>query len=119
MTYTKSICIKEISDPIEILARLLNKWGLKISISEWSEGNNLLVEVPKACLFLEPGNEEHEQIIHNRKGYFLFETEEEMERAFLQCVGDDGPTELNKYNGPVRVYAVTCSPIGGILNENT
>lgn len=48
-----------------------------------------------------------------------FDTEEEMEHCFNQTVGDDGPTKLNNYIGPVRVYALTCSDKGELWNENT
>ena len=48
-----------------------------------------------------------------------FDTAEEMEHCFVQTVGDDGPTILNNYIGPVRVYALTCSNEGELWNENT
>jgi len=39
--------------------------------------------------------------------------------AYYRTVGDDGPTKLNDYNGPCRIYALTCDPFGQLLNENT
>ena len=49
----------------------------------------------------------------------VFDTEKEMNHYFDQTVGDDGPTKLNNYIGPVRVYALTCSDKGELWNENT
>ena len=47
-----------------------------------------------------------------------FETEEDMLNCYDQIVGDDGPTKLNSYNGPVKVYALTIYK-GKLMNENT
>lgn len=114
--------MRVISNVLEAITRLENKWGLQITI-QWPDdlpvgALDLLPEVSKACLFLEVGNEEHEQVVYDGGAYFLFDTKDEMEKAFLQCVMD-GPTELNNYTGPVKVHAVTCSPTGVILDENT
>lgn len=49
----------------------------------------------------------------------IFNTKKEMVNYFDQTVGDDGPTKLNSYDGPVRVYALTCSDQGELWNENT
>lgn len=43
----------------------------------------------------------------------------EMRELFQRTVGDDGPTPLNTYDGPVRVYACACSPSGQLLGCNT
>lgn len=51
--------------------------------------------------------------------YLIFSSEKEMRAVYEQTVGDDGPTETNPYNGPARVYALTCDPEGNNLNENT
>lgn len=51
--------------------------------------------------------------------FLFFSTEEEMRVVYLQTVGGDGPTETNPYNGPARVYALTCDPEGNTHNENT
>ena len=50
---------------------------------------------------------------------FSFDTENEMMDAYLDMVGDDGPTTRNPYNGDYRVYAMTVSNYGEILTENT
>jgi hypothetical protein len=49
----------------------------------------------------------------------LFDTEEELLYAYNRTVGDDGPTKLNPYNGPARVYARTCDQDGNLITENT
>lgn len=59
------------------------------------------------------------QLLSDGVGIVLCDSEEEMRLIYNQTVGDDGPTETNPYNGPCRVYAVTCSPDGQLLNENT
>lgn len=65
--------------------------------------------------------EEYVQAVANQCGYVLFEGPEAkvtMEFNFNQIVGDDGPTRLNDYDGPVRVYAISFGP-NGTLDENT
>ena len=52
-------------------------------------------------------------------GYLFFNTEAECCAAFEDIVGDDGPTKKNPYDGPMRVYALTCDPHGELMNENT
>jgi hypothetical protein len=49
-----------------------------------------------------------------------FHVTEEFEcKTYDKTVGDDGPTELNNYGGPARVYALTCNLYGQLENENT
>jgi hypothetical protein len=50
---------------------------------------------------------------------FLFNTLDEMMDVYRTVIGDDGPTIQNPYKGPVKVYALTCSPGGSLLTENT
>lgn len=49
----------------------------------------------------------------------ICENDAEQERLYEQTVGDDGPTGLNPYNGPVRIYACTISREGIVMMENT
>lgn len=58
------------------------------------------------------------QVLADGSGYLVFDTEPAMNAYYNLTVGDDGPTKRNPYNGPARVYALTCGP-GGTLNENT
>lgn len=51
--------------------------------------------------------------------YIICDSLAEMQTLYDQVVGDDGPTEANLYDGPARVYALTCDAFGVLLNENT
>lgn len=53
------------------------------------------------------------------RNIFLFDNERECTEHFDMVVGDDGATKLNKYNGEVRVYALTCDNYGLLRTENT
>ena len=61
------------------------------------------------------------QALGDGSGYLLFDSEKEMENIYYQTIGDDGPREqyTNKYNGPAKVYMLTCNPDGQTMNENT
>lgn len=59
------------------------------------------------------------QIVFNSGGFIVFDSEEEMGRAYDQTVGDDGPTATNPYEGPASVYALTCHADGDLGTENT
>jgi hypothetical protein len=101
----------------ERLCKETKKWGMYISITCFDD--SVREEPEKAALYLDWDNEEHTQIMCNGSGFFLFDTEGEMEEYYQQTVGDDGPTKLNSYNGNTRIYALTCGPDGQTLNENT
>ena len=106
-------------DVLESICKNTNRWGLYINIfvpDEVPIGKSI-DEILKAAFFLNP--EDHGQIIADGHGWFFFDTQEEMEAAYWTCVGDDGPTEVNPYDGPVRVYALTCDTLGVLMNENT
>ena len=63
--------------------------------------------------------QEHMTNMLDGQAIFLFDTEEELDLAFDDMVGDDGPTNRNSYDGEIRVYALTCSASGELLTENT
>jgi hypothetical protein len=98
------------------LCRATKKWGMMISISPDFEETGWIEEVMKAAPYLTTNNL---RLILDCFGYILFDTEEEMEKAFWQTVGGDGPTKTNSYNGTCKIYALTCNPEGQTLNENT
>jgi len=104
-------------EALRIMCRTTNKWGMYIGIGDWLDTPNFLDELVKAAPYLD--NIEDYQIISDEMCYLLFDTEEEMDRIFEMTVGDDGPTRLNKYNGQVRVYAITCDNNGELMNTNT
>lgn len=102
---------------LEVLCAATKKWGMLIS---WWSGavlpEDLFIELQKAAPYL---TMEHAQSMIESQAYLLFDSREEMEHHYDLTVGDDGPTELNKYRGPLRVYAITCDPEGQLENENT
>ncbi len=104
----------EILHKTTVLTRLCKeakKYGMYVSFSEEDQW----VDVISAAPYLK----DKDQIIVDCEGWLLFDTEEEMNNYYNQTVGDDGPTELNNYDGPARVYALTCNLHGQLENENT
>lgn len=101
------------SSVLEVLCKSGGKWGIYLSYG----GNNDFTEVIKAAPIL--GKPENIQALVDGECYILTKTEEECNIIFDSVVGDDGPTKLNPYNGPARVYALTCSSDGQLRNENT
>jgi hypothetical protein len=80
--------------------------------------DNEITEILKAAPYLETEDNGY-QVIADGFGILVFESEKTMERYYKLTVGDDGPTELNEYKGPARVYALTCNAKGELLHENT
>lgn len=103
---------------LEELCKATKKWGMYISIYV---PDDIWDDVSKAAPYLvetDDGNSSA-QLISDRSGFILFDTEKEMLDTYELTVGDDGPTDTNKYDGPVHVYALTCYPDGQTGNENT
>lgn len=78
---------------------------------------NLVEEYKRALPYLDFNA--HGQLLLNGYGILMFESEEEMNHHYNLTIGDDGPTELNPYAGPINVYALTCNARGQLLSENT
>jgi len=74
-------------------------------------------EVLQSCPLLEWPKDA--QSLFDGQHFFFYDTERDMRDAYDFVVGDDGPTELNPYDGPARTYAMTCDPDGQLLTENT
>lgn len=105
----------DITGMLTELCKATNQYGILLSLEPWTEKISWQ-EVQKAVLCLDL--DEDMQAFGD--GYcIILGSKEEIERAYDQTVGDDGPTELNKYDGPARVYALTCDNTGQTLNENT
>jgi hypothetical protein len=104
-------------EALRIMCRTTKKWGMYIGIGDWEDTDHFLDELVKAAPYLNV--DEYFQLISDEMCYLLFDTEEEMEKTFEMTVGDEGPTSLNKYDGQVRVYAITCSDQGELLETNT
>jgi hypothetical protein len=100
-------------DVVETLARVTKKWVLYISFG----GTDDWMEIIKAAPYLNWNLDT--QCIMEGSAVILCESQEECEKLFWQTVGDDGPTKTNKYDGPARVFAITCSSDGQLMNENT
>jgi len=77
---------------------------------------NPLEEIIKAAPYL---SMDDMQIIFDEHGIILFDNRAEMDATFELTVGDDGPTDTNPYDGPARVWALTCDESGQLLSENT
>lgn len=91
------------------------KWGLYISFHPPSYPAEQWVEA--APYLKKPGF--RSVLLWGGEGFVMFDTEAEMDEYYNQTVGEEGPTPTNPYNGPAKVYALTCSPTGEILTENT
>lgn len=76
-----------------------------------------LDEIQKAAPYIDPSTDA--QFIVEGGGVIICDDDAEMDRLYQSTVGDDGPTKTNPYNGPQRVYALTCSANGHPMNENT
>ena len=96
----------------ELFCKLTNKWCVYVAFCDCYEWKEIIKAAPYLSI------DDDYQIIGDCEGWIVCENEEEAYKIFNQTVGDDGPTELNKYNGNVRIYAHVCGP-KGIETENT
>jgi hypothetical protein len=102
-------------DAFSLLCKSIKKWGVYISFI--ADAASDVQDIERAAPYLDW--QEDVRIFANEHGIILCDTKDEMESVFNKTVGDDGPTSMNPYDGPVRVYALTCGPDGTLLNENT
>lgn len=107
---------------LQTLCKLKKKWGMFISFSDWDTQESPIIdifEIIKAAPYLKC--DEAGQIIVDKHGILLFDTQKEMDEYYYNTIGDDGPRKgyKNRYNGPARIYAITCNPKGVLMNENT
>lgn len=100
----------------ETLSKASGKWVLYISFCV-DEETWIKTDLFEAAPYL--NFREHLQILADGQGFIVCDSQEECEALFQQTVGDDGPTDANPYDGPMRVYALTISPTRGLCNENT
>lgn len=111
------------SEIFSSLCRAHHKWGVRIAFICPSLDDRYLSdirEIEKAIPWIHRLNEKARwDLLCSGSGFFLFDTEQEMRDFYDLTVGDDGPTKLNHYNGQTSVYALTCSPDGQLLSENT
>jgi len=103
-------------DVFERLCKATNKYGLYIAFDPedpWDE----IVKATGGLIDKE--DPQDLQILMDGGAFFLLDTEEECWQAYWKVIGDDGPTKLNSYSGPVIVYALTFGPDGKSITENT
>jgi len=113
---------------LQTLCRLSKKPGMYINFDgalglAEETGKNSVHELWKAAPYLKEmytnDSSNVSQILSEGIAYFLFDSYKEMEKTFQLTVGDEGPTKLNKYKGPCRVYAITCNAKGVLQESNT
>jgi len=102
---------------LQKLCKSTKKWGCFFSLI--NEDFTKSTEIVKAAPWLSLDNDLDCQMICDESGYVLFDSEEECHLIYDKTVGDDGPKKLNPYNGPARIYMLTCNPDGELMNENT
>ncbi|MDE2425651.1 MAG: hypothetical protein KGO96_07070 [Elusimicrobia bacterium] len=105
---------------LQELCKAKKKFGIKVHFVNpdvWDKEMSYTGEIKKAIPFLD--EEQIFELILNETAWLLFDTRKEMQTAYDSIVGDDGPTKLNPYNGPIRIYAITCNNKGQLENENT
>lgn len=104
-------------DTLSQLCKSSKKYGMFISFIYSEEIEEYYLELFEAAPYLRD-DDINSSILGDEFGYFLFENEDEMNKYYLQTKGDS-PNKKNKYNGKVKVYAITCDPTGQLLNSNT
>lgn len=111
------------SEILPILCKARGKWGMfclwsgEVDASVANTIADAISEIRQAAPWL--SHEAATALWVDDERYFFFATEQAMCAAYAATVGDDGPTPTNPYDGPIRIYALTCSPVGELLNENT
>lgn len=104
---------------LSLLCKFKKKWGLYLAVpANWDDVvPSRQNELQKAVPYL--NRDQVFELLLQGSVYLFCDSEEECYRYYEQTVGDDGPTETNPYDGPVRVYALTCDPNGELQAENT
>lgn len=114
------------SDVLKLMCKTTGKWGMMVSFDDWADiGFEYYQELVKAAPWLDYRNDA--QILVDGVGFVLADTEKELYDLFYQTVGDDGPYTqdqnpngpANNYDGPQKIYALTCNPQGQLETENT
>lgn len=104
-------------DCLQELCKYKGCWGMLLCFPDISIGeyrHTYFGEVQKAVPYISM------QDLFGMGGntMFLFGPCKEIESRFWQTVGEDGPTPENTYDGPARVYAITCDQNGHLQHEN-
>ena len=100
---------------IEILQELARVSGKPCMFVSCRSCHALPREIVKVAPYLVG----EDQVLCDGGAILICDNDEELQTHFLLTVGDDGPTRTNTYNGPARVYALTCGADGELQTENT
>lgn len=95
---------------MEMVCKSQNKYGLFISFSVEAEWEKIFKSAPYLSHY--QSHENFHQCLFNCEAFFLFDTEEEMDKCFNVTICDC-PNE-----DQTSVYAISFGP-EGILSENT
>lgn len=114
--------LDSVSDILSYICKGSGKWGIYVSglNTSYKSYESDVKEILKAAPWINDIDKADQyNLLYDGQVYLLFDTQAEMDNIYQQTVGDDGPTEKNPYNGPWRVYCLTCNPDGQLLTENT
>ena len=103
------------NEVLSATAKGLARWCMQVGVHD----DNVEEVLKAAPWLLALGRPDLDFLVQDGGGVFSFESEDECRKAFLNTVGDDGPTASNPYDGPVKVYACVCAPDGRLMTENT
>lgn len=107
------------SSTLQLLAKTLKKPCMYLHFPELDYKAGLgFTDILAAVPYMSKGNHTHGQAVVDGSAFVVCDTEEEMHKLYDLTYGDDG-AHVNKYSGPVRVYALTCNSKGQLQNENT
>lgn len=109
------------TEVFRLLCKSTQKHGVYVSgfdlNLEDDDGDPIPLESLKAAPYL--NLRDHGQAFFEGSAIILCDSVEEQDFVYYSTIGDDGPTKLNKYDGPARIYALTCDPFGELGTENT
>jgi hypothetical protein len=100
---------------LECACKVHKKWGIFLQLGpcEVDQFDDVELAVP---WIHEKGSISH--FLAYGWQIILFDTEEETYEHYKVIRGDD-ENHFNTYQGPIKVYALTCTPDGECWNENT
>lgn len=118
VTSKRTRILLTIDDLVSEYCKVTKQWSIRLGF----EGLDLLTpkfmaELVQAVPYLKDDDKLMQAVVDGN-GY-LFGDETYIQNLYDQTVGDDDPTKLNPYNGPMKVYALTISSTGDFMNENT
>lgn len=107
--------LSNVHEILSELCRLRKQWGIFLYCAVDQEVS--LQDIQKAAPWFSDDLAAYFAL--DSGAYVFFDSQMEMDAAYYRTVGDDGPSPSNPYDGPAKVYALTCSPTGTLRTENT